>query len=304
MSWKKGQAVRLLPLSEATGRVLDIYRDVQCVFGVPHISSFFQFLGTHPRFLESFWTTVRPIVQSQAFFACAHRLRADSYTRVHTYFEVPDLKSEVTRLDFSLGAREELKSCINFFCYAVPISLMLSALLSESFEGPAGSSEVPLTPAPRPKPHGRIVLVDEDSAGPVVKSIFADIRTATNADVVHTVYRAFARWPDFLQSYWTAVKPITVSELFQHSENALREDALQIVKELPGPIEFSSSDLDKMGINEADSSSLIKISDMFVHSLSAAMLNVSVARIAMEGGSMNTKSTPEDSAPKAEVPST
>ncbi len=301
MSWKKGQAVRLLPLSEATGSVLDIYRDVQCVFGVPHISSFFQFLGTHPRFLESFWTAVRPIVQSQAFFACAHRLRADSYARVREHFEVPDLKSEVTRLNFSLGAREELKDVINFFCYAVPVSLMLSALLDASFDGAAGNPAVPLTPAPRPKPHGRIVLVDEDSSGPVVKSIFADIRTATNADVVHTVYRAFARWPDFLQSYWTAVKPITVSELFQQNENSLREDARQIVKELPGPIQFSSSDLAKMGLNEADADSLTRISDMFVHSLSAAMLNVSVARISMEGGSLNAKPITEDCT-KTEIP--
>jgi hypothetical protein len=275
-------------LSEATGRVLEIYHDIQHVFGVPHISSFFQFLGSNPRLLDQYWTAIRPIVQTDAFFACAHRLRADAYTRVHNYFEIADLKSEVCRQDFSVGAREELKDCINFFCYSVPISLLLSSLLSKSFEGPVGSADVPRVPAPAPKPHRRMIMVDEDSAAPAVKMIFADIRRATGADVIHTVYRAFARWPDFLNSYWTVIKPIVVSELFQHCENGVREDALQIVSELPGPLEFDSSNLHKLGINEAEANSLIRIADMFVHSLSTAILNVSVARIAMEGGSLRT----------------
>jgi hypothetical protein len=306
MGWKKGQAVLLLPPTEATGRVLEIYRDVQFAFGVPHVSSFFQFLGTQPRFLDRFWTAVRPIVQTEAFFACSHRLRADAYTRVHNYFHIPDLKSEVARLQFSLGAREELKDCINFFCYSVPMTMMLASLLSKSFEGPAGSPSIPRTSAPCAKTHRRIVLVDEDSAGPIVKSIFADIRFATGADVIHTVYRGFARWPDFLTSYWAAVKPIAVSDLFQHCESALLEDALQIVAELPGPIEFTSSDLAGLGLTESDSTSLIRITEMFVHSLAAALLNVSVARIAMEGGSLSPTSVQDSGAtppPKTEVPS-
>jgi hypothetical protein len=285
--------------------VLDVYRDMQHVLGVPHISSFFQFLGTCPRFLDHFWTTVRPIVQSQVFFSCSVRLRADAYTRVHSYFAVPDLKAELARQSFSPGAKEELKDCINFFCYAIPVSLLLAAFLSEAFKRPSGNPDVPLTPAPCPKPHGRIVLVDEDTAGPAVKIIFSDIRCATGADVVHTVYRAFARWPDFLQSYWTSVKPIAVSELFQHNERGLREDALQMVSELPGP--FDSSGLARLGMNESDASSLIRITDMFLHSLSAALLNASVARIAIEGGSLRPNPLVGDSSPTAtpkdEVPS-
>jgi hypothetical protein len=292
MVWKKGQAVQLVPLSQATGRVLDVYHDVQRVFGVPHVSSFFQFLGNYPRFLDRYWSAVRPIAQTQAFFSCAQRLRADAYFRIRTDFEIPDLKAEVNRQKFSPGACEELRDCINFFCYSVPMSLLLAAFLSESFETSAGNAAIPLTPAPAPKPHRRIVMVEEDSASPAVNAIFADIRHSTEADVVHTVYRAFARWPDFLSSYWNAVKPIAISEHFLQGESAVREEALHITKELPGPVQFSASDL-----NETEASSLIRITDMFVHSLSAALLNVSVARIAIEGGSLNSKPSTEASAP-------
>ncbi len=283
--WKKGQAVRLVPFSEATGRVLDVYRDIQQVLGVPHISSFFQFLGTQPRFLDHFWSAVRPIVRSEAFLACAGRLRGDAYRRVHTNFDVPDLKCDIARQQFSPGACEELRDCIQFFSHAVPSSLLLSAFLLEAFAGPAGRATIAGTPAPTPRPHRRIVLVDEDAAAPVVKGIFADIRFSTGADVIHTVYRAFARWPDFLQSYWTATKPITVSESFQQSESAIREDALQITAEIPGPVEFNANALAELGMNEGEIGSLIRITDMFVSSLAAALLNVSVARIGLEGGS-------------------
>ncbi len=300
MSWKKGQAVQLLPFSDAKGRVLEIYRDVQHVFGVPHISSFFQYLGTNPRFLDKFWTAIRPVAESEAFFTCAHRLRADAYARIHTNFDIPDLNAEVVRQQFSLGAREELKDCINFFCHSVPMSLLLASYLSESFAGTAGNAEIARTPAAVPKAPRRIVMVDEDSVNPAVKAIFADIRATTGADVVHTVYRAFARWPDFVQAYWTTVKPIMVSDKFQRCESTVREEALQITRELPGPVRFSAADLAATGLHEAEAGSLIHITEMFVHSLAAALLNVSVARIGLEGGSVHAQASPE----KSEVPLT
>lgn len=303
-SWKRGQIVSLVPLSQATGRVLEIYCDMQQVFGVPHIGSFFQFLGAHPRFLGHFWGTVRPIVQSQAFFSCAQRLRADAYTRVHSYFQVPNLKSEVARQQFIPGASEELKECIDFFCYSVPISLLLASFLSESFEGTAGSDEIPRTAAPAPKPRRSLAIVDEESADPIVKSVYADIRLATNAEVTHTVYQALAHWPGFLQSYWNSVKPIVVSELFQYCQSSMREDAQTFVPELPGPVEFNSSDLAELGMNQSEAGTLIRVTNMFALSLAASLLNVTIARISIEGGSARPKPVVESIAvlPNAGIP--
>jgi hypothetical protein len=300
MGWKKGHAVQLLPFSQATGHVLEVYRDVQQVFGVPHVSSFFQYLGTQPRFLDRYWTVMRPIVGTEAFFSCAQSLRADAYARVRAHFEIPDLKTEVSRQQFSSGACEELRDCINFFCHSVPMSLLLSATLSQAFAGTAGGESVPLIPATAHKHQRRIVMVEEDSASPAVKAIFADIRETTGADVVHTVYRAFARWPDFLKSYWDAIKPLTVSELFHSSESALRDDAIQQTKGVPGPIQFSAADLAALGMNEGEAGSLVGVIDMFVHSLSAALMNVSIARIAIEGGNLHGA----DAQPEAVVPLT
>ncbi len=286
--------MRLVPLSQATDRVLDVYLDMQQLLGVPHVSSFFQFLGSRPRFLDHFWSKVRPIVQTQAFFSCSTRLRADAYTRVHTYFQVPNLRSEAGRQQFSPAASQELKDCIDFFCYSVPISLLLASFLSESFEGPAGSEDISRSLASAPMPHGSLVMVDEDTAGPTVKAIYADIRSATNSDVIHTVYQALARWPGFLQSYWSAVKPIAVSELFQYCQSSMREDALGMVDELPGPVEFDATELAELGMNQSEAGSLIGITNMFARSLAASLLNVSVARIALEGGSLRPKSIAEE----------
>jgi len=287
-SWRKGQPVRLVPLAQATGRVLDVYRDMQQLLGVPHIGSFFQFLGGHPRFLDRFWSVVRPIVQSKEFFSCSTRLRANAYTRIHTYFEVPSL--ELVRQQFDPAASEELKQCIDLFNDSLPMSLLLASLLSESFEGPAGSANILSTPAPPLKPHRLFEVADEESASPAVKAIYADIRSATSADVLYNIYRVFGRWPGLLRSYWTLVKPIAVSELFQYCGNSVREDALAIVGELPGPVEFSSADLAELGMNQSAGGSLTRGTNMFVHSLAAALLNVSLARIAMEGGSVRHNS--------------
>ncbi len=293
-NWKKGQTVRLVSPSQATGRVLDVYRDMQRVVGVPHVSSFFQFLGAHPEFLDHFWGAVRPIVQSQAFFSCSHRLRADAYTRVHSYFQVPNLKSELASRQFIPRASEELKECIDYFCYSVPISLLLASFLSECFEGAAGSAAIPRTAAAAPKPHRCVELVDEESASPAVKSVYADVRSATNASVTHTVYQAFAHWPGFLQSYWNSMKPIVVSELFQYCQSSMREDAQAMVGELPGPVEFDASDLAEIGMNQREASTLIRVTNMFALSLAGSLLNVSIARIAIEGGNQRSKTAVEN----------
>lgn len=282
MIWKKGQEVQLVPLTQATGRVLEVYREMQQVLGVPHISSFFQFLGNYPRFLDRFWLASRPMVQSEAFQSCAANLRADAYARVRTSFQVPDLQCEIEREKFSNAACEELRDCIIFFSYSVPASLVLCAYLNRAFTGPAGRLSVPATPAPPHRQHRRLVFVEEDSASTPVKGIFNDIRKSTGADVIHTVYRAFARWPNFLESYWTATKPIISSEHFLHHGGELRTHALRATDTLPGPVEFKPQSLAELGMNENEATSLIRISDMFLNSLSAALLNVSVARIAME----------------------
>jgi len=144
----------------------------------------------------------------------------------------------------------------------------------------------------------KIFLAAGKSKSP--KDIFADIRLATGAGVVHTVYRAFARWPDFLQSYWTAVKPITATELFRNCESAVREEARQLVNELPGPVEFNASTLAGLDMSPTAANALVDITGMFVHSLTAALLNVSVARIALEGGCLASLA----GAPKGEFSST
>ena len=232
---------------------------------------------------------MRPIVQSQAFVFCSSRLRAAAYTRVHTYFQVPNLKSEIARRQFSPAASEELKECIDLFCYSVPVSLLLASLLSEAFEGPAGDEEIARMPAPAPKNYREPVMISEDEAEPAIQAIFADIRSATGADVIHSPYQAMARWPGFLQSYWSLIKPIAVSDLFQYCQSSMREDALSMVSELPGPVEFDATELAELDMNSSEASSLIGATNMFARSLSASLLNVTVARIALEGGSVHSK---------------
>ena len=74
----------------------------------------------------------------------------------------------------------------------------------------------------------------------------------------------------------------------------MREDALGMVDELPGPVEFDATELAELGMNQSEAGSLIGITNMFARSLAASLLNVSVARIALEGGSLRPKSIAEE----------
>src|SRR6266404_7495938 len=89
MPWKNGQRPKVVRENEATGTTADIYHEIRRALGLPFVPVPFQIFAAIPKFLELHWSAVGPMVATQEFFALAERVRADGYTRVHSYFRLP-----------------------------------------------------------------------------------------------------------------------------------------------------------------------------------------------------------------------
>ena len=95
--WKKGNRLRLVAEDAADEATLQIFSEIRQALGIPVLRVYFPALALYPQFLQLHWKTLRPVVETGEFFACADRLRADAYTRAHNYLRIPDLRDRLER---------------------------------------------------------------------------------------------------------------------------------------------------------------------------------------------------------------
>lgn len=286
MQWKKGQRPKLIREQEATGQTAGIYDEIRRTLGLPFVPLVFQIFAAYPRFLELHWQAVRPAVATEEFFLLADRVRADSYTRAHSYFRVPDLCHHVEDLRFSTGARHELTATTELLHYKDALLLLLLAAQLQAFDhkvGRAGNGtpageRAPLSPAP--------VLLDEERAPGPARKLFDDLKRTFDVPFVIPDYRALARFPDFLAAFWQVMKPIVQSPIYSECQWAVRDTAWEMTRELPGPIELTCEQLTDHGMSDDDVATCVKITELFVKHLSGLTLNIAAAKIGLEGGNV------------------
>jgi len=289
MPWRKGNKLKVVREAEAEGRTADIYREIKSALGVPHVNVVFQAYAVYPEFLARFWEACRPLVATQEFFDLAERIGAEAYTRMHNYFAVPDLCSGVAREGLSADARQDLTSIAELFHYNNPLLLLLVSAQMQAFETSVGRSGQATQPADPPVFSGTPALIEEDEAAPAIRRIYDDIKRTFGLPIVNTDYRAFARWPDFLETYWPVLKNIAQSPVYQESQQGIHESAWNLARELPVPFDLSASKLIDDGMDDDHVSDVFRITELFVHVLSGLVLNVAVAKIGLEGGTQRTQ---------------
>jgi hypothetical protein len=281
---------RRLPLvceADATGRTLEIYQEIKSALGVPHVNVIFQAYGAYPRFLDVMWKLMRPVVETHEFFSKAERLGAEAYTWMHNYFSIPDLCDHIRQIHFSTGAQHELSDVVELFHYNNPLLLLIAAVQLQAFEdGPVKqrSAEVGVDhPVFTVKP----IKITEEAAPAPIRKIYDDIKRTRGFSYISTDYQAFARWPDFLNVYWNALKPALLSPLCEKSKASLRESALELASELPNAPQLDVERGHEFNLSSEEITAAIHITEEFLEGLSGLVLNVEFARIALEGGNQS-----------------
>jgi hypothetical protein len=284
MPWKKGNRLKLVPESQARGRTLEIFEELKQALGIPEVTVVFQAYASYPTFLDLHWRALRPVVKTQQFFGLAERLRADSYTRIHSYFDIPDLCARVEEMKFSPGARDELTGVVDLWHYCEPAFLLIVAAQFQAFESTIGHKAEAIIPASHPVFTQRPIAIDEETAPPATHAIYEDMRRTLHLPAVPVAYRNFARWPDFLQVYWKELKGLLQSPVYEGCHYGARETAFALTREFPEPVDLTVTQLSEAGLTDDDIASVVRITELFVNGLSALVLNISYAKISLEGG--------------------
>ena len=305
MPWKKGQRPKFVREQAATGATAGIYQEIRESLGLPFVPVPFLIFAAYPRFLELEWAALRPLVQTPEFFALADRLRADGYTRAHSYFQIPDLCQRVEDLRFSSGARHELTDTIEMLHYADALLLLLMCAQLQAFDHKVGKSASVSDTSGKRDASARLrftqrpVLIEEESAPNPIRKLFEDIKRTTAMPWVSTDFLAMARWPEFLAAYWQVMKPLVQSPIYSESASAVCDTAWELTRELPVMLELTCDQLTDAGMEDEDVGACVRLIEMFVKKLSGMALNISAAKISLEGGSAATTHLTSEELPTA-----
>ena len=278
---------RRLPLlreADASGRTLEIYEEIKQALGVPHVNVIFQAYGMFPRFLDVMWKELQSAIDTQDFFRHADRLRAEAYTRTHNYFSIPDLCSSIRQIQFSIGAQHELTDVVELLHYNDPLLLLIAAVQVQAFEDGPAHRRVAKRGADHPIFLQRPVKVSEDTAPLALKKIYDDMKRILGVSFINTDYQAFARFPDFLNLYWNALKPAIASPLYGETKHAVQDSAMSLAGDLPNAPQLSVEHMQQVGLTEDEISAAIHITEEFLEVLSGLVLNIAFAKISLEGG--------------------
>ncbi len=291
MAWRKGNRLRLVSEAGAQGRTRAIFDEFKQALGLPHVSVVYQAFAAYPLFLDLHWRALRPVLLTQEFFDIAARLRADAYTRVFNYLPVPDLCAQLSdKLDDN--ARRQLSGVVDLLQYKNPLLVLMVAAQFQAFDTPVGQTGKPTQPAQHPVYSNPPELVPENPPPAEFRATFQEIRRTLGLPLVSYDFRAMARWPEFFKRFWQVLKQVRESPLYEGSHHLLRETAWGLAREFPLPVDVTVTQLSDAGMGDDDIASVVRITEMFVQSLSGLLLAVSIARIALEGGT-GAQATPE-----------
>ena len=149
----------------------------------------------------------------------------------------------------------------------------------------------------RPRP----VVVEETAAPPATCKIYQELKQSFGLPALNLDYRVLARWPDFLRDYWNLLKPMVSSPIYQESTQRVRETALGMAGQIPLPIELTLAQLDDAGVGHSDLRSIVQITESLINIFSALMLNITIAKIGLEGGNASATIATATSGDRGEV---
>jgi hypothetical protein len=291
MPWRKGNKLKFVAENEAQGRIREIFEDLRHTLGLPHVNLLYRAYASYPEFLELHWRALKPVLETQEFFRLADRLRADAYTRMHNYFVIPDLCSRMDEAKVNGASRQELSYATDLFHYNDPVLLLIAAVQLQAFDSRTGQ-QGHVTPAEHPVFRERAILIDEENASPNIRQIYDEIKRTLGIPFINMAYCAFAHWPNFLENYWEVLKGIAQSPIYVESVHGVRDTAWSLAREIPRPLELTVTQLLDAGVGEDDVGAIVRITELFVKTLTGLVLNVSIAKICLEGGNAGRAAAP------------
>ncbi|HWP35466.1 MAG TPA: halocarboxylic acid dehydrogenase DehI family protein [Thermodesulfobacteriota bacterium] len=251
-----------------------------------------------PAYLERAWRELKPNLLSRAFEHRAEELRAAA---LQAAAEASGLAPGAFRE--ALRRRMLFASVVDEIARAVDVAFLLEpkvllvataldlALDNEPVGAAAdlGPEEREALPAPPATEAGEFALLGDAEAPARVLRLWDDLVRTLELPGVTEAFRAFGRWPDFLEVVWATAKPLVRGGGVDRI-GALAEDG---ARRLPFRVTVGPVVVAQLGYAPAQATELARLARQFRRRLPAAVFTVALAKLGLDAaGLARTQAAP------------
>ena len=277
-------SVHLIPENQAQGVADRVFTKAKQALGISFAPEVLRAYAAVPAFLDLMWEAVAPVVQEHDFLRKSDRLRAQAYTEAFNYLTVPEISAD-----------SDVTSTIDGFHRAAPRLLLLTSIVLRALEEPIGSAreagQVTL-----PASTCGAVIPRESQVPATAREIFENYKAVRRTKLVNCWMLALSPWPEFLHSYWKAIRPLESSVVYDRIVLELRETAFTFAEDIPAEIDLTHERLADIGLTPDAIAEIGRITDVFALEYGPMVLDVEIARIGCERARRVEASAPQAAA--------
>ena len=274
---------RIQPIPEyaATGGLEHVYEKTKAGFGVPWMGVVAMAFAYYPRFYDTLWSALAPIVGSAAFEDACIELRACA-EREAAALSPPNILGRLTEMGYQDREIEELRACNEIFSAGNMPYLLMASLARFLLEGGVWQNgSAPGNVLERQPGVAKPVLIEPHHADPMIAALYSAIRDTLGLPFVNTDYRAFARWPSYFSAAWPDLKAAIQTSSYEVHVGRVHKRALSIAAELPNTTGLTSTALRAAAESDISIEEVLAVVRLFQWLLPGLAINVAFLRTAL-----------------------
>lgn len=274
---------KLKPVEEhkASGDIERVFHEVKQVLRINGVGLNFRSWAFFENSFPVIWSALSTNASSHEFEEASDQIRFEAVARAARLGRV----GAAAGVHLGESQRYQLRKAIELYHYANPKLLLFTSALKIGMSGGIVGKNPEERARSRKLRRGipermfPMEMAGEKPSEPEVQTVFRDIRQTFGIPSIHSDFRTFALWPQYLSEYWRLLKPIAQGpELQQHSQE-IRELARKLVATLPYPVTIERAILSDRGEDVED---FIKLTERFEDQLPDMILSVCLAALDWE----------------------
>jgi halocarboxylic acid dehydrogenase DehI len=219
---------------EVTPEVRRIYEDVRASFDFPFVPTIFKVAAAHPEYLRLMWRDLSPVVRSREFQSAAGALEEFVYWQaLHASWRFSDQQRQLAAQRFSHYDIDQLGAVVATFSRALPRMTLFTRLMQRGYSGGQRGRCGGEKQASALSRLMTLQIPNERDASLRVWLIYSDIKKATGARHVPSLFRAVAPFPGYLASLWVDAKKVLHEKEFNSAAQEVSKRTLSLLVGLP-----------------------------------------------------------------------
>ncbi len=271
-------AIHAVPEHAATGRLASVYERTKKGFDVPWMGVVAMAFAHYPRFYDTLWTALDPLLASQSFAeACRDLRQCAEGEALSLQPAASGLIPQLQGIGYTPHEIDEIRGCIEVFAAGNMPYVLMATLARALLEGHEWSGGAPLRPVDAPsRGQPKPPLMEAHHADPATRALYDDIKEVLGLPFVNTDYRALARWPSYAAQAWAGLRPIVRRQDYSRSVEHVHQRAVALSLNLPNPSGATSAALQDAAEQDASLAEVLDVVRLFQWLLPGLITNVAI----------------------------